>query len=100
VTRAGQFAQAMGLLFRKANRPKAAAEILGEEFRRSLARRLGLSPNDPDEILAAAAERATGLPSRFIDRLLLKSKNPATTDAEALADAQDMEQVLRHLDQR
>ncbi|HEX8552043.1 MAG TPA: DUF4350 domain-containing protein [Abditibacteriaceae bacterium] len=100
VTRAGQFALAMGLLFRKANRPKAAAEILGEEFRRSLARRLGLSPNDPDEILAAAAERATGLPSRFIDRLLLKSKNPATTDAEALADAQDMEQVLRRLDQR
>ena len=100
VTRAGNFALAMGLLFRKANRPQAAAEILGEEFRRALARRLGLSPNDPDATLAAAAERASDLPARFVDRLLLKSKNPAQTDAEALADAQDMEQVLRRLDNR
>lgn len=100
VTRAGQFALAMGMLFRKANRPRAAAEILGEEFRRALARRVGLSPHDPDAILANAAARATGLPERMIDRLLLKSKNPATTEAEALADAQDMETLLRHLDQR
>ena len=100
VTRAGQFALAMGLLFRKANRPSAAAEILGEEFRRALARRLGLSPQEPDETLANAAARATGLPNRLIDRLLLKSKNPATSEAEALADAQDMETVMRSFDQK
>lgn len=100
VTRAGQFALAMGLLFRKANRPSAAAEILGDEFRRALARRVGLSPQDSDETLAAAAARATGLPVRLIDRLLLKSKNPATSEAEALADAQDMETVLRSFEQK
>jgi len=98
VTRAGQFALAMGLLFRKANRPRAAAEILGEEFRRALARRLGMSPHDPDAALASAAERATGLPARTVDRLLLKSRNPANSEAEVLTDAQDMVTVLRHLD--
>jgi hypothetical protein len=90
----------MGLLFRKADRPRAASEILGEEFRRALAKRLGLSPADPDALLAEHAARAADLPSRLIDRLLLKSKNPADSEAEALADAQEMEMVLRRIEGR
>ncbi|RYG00255.1 MAG: DUF4350 domain-containing protein, partial [Caulobacteraceae bacterium] len=43
VTRASQFAAAMGALFSKSNRPKAAATLIGTRFRRRLAQRLGLS---------------------------------------------------------
>ncbi|HEX8832824.1 MAG TPA: DUF4350 domain-containing protein [Abditibacteriaceae bacterium] len=97
VTRASQFAVAMGSLFRKAGRPRAASTILGEEFRRTLTRRLGLSITDSDATIAQHTARITGLPERLIDRLLLRSRNPAESEADALADAQEMELVLRRL---
>jgi hypothetical protein len=97
VTRASQYAIAMGSLFRKANRPRAAAAIIGEEFRRALVRRLGMSTTDSDRAIAARAAEMTGLPSAMIDRLLLKGANPADDESSALNDAQEMEIVMRRL---
>lgn len=97
VTRASQYAIAMGALFRKANRPRAAAGIIGEEFRRTLVRRLGMSVTDSDRAIAERAAQVTGLSAPMIDRLLLKSKNPAEDESSALNDAQEMEIVLRRL---
>jgi hypothetical protein len=100
VTRASQFAAAMGALFQKVQRPQAAETIIGEHFRRQLARRLGLSISDPDELLAQRASEATGYSSRVIDRLLLQAKAPDADEAHALADAQLTEQILRSFDRR
>ncbi len=97
VTRASQFAAAMGGLFRRANRPAAAAGIIGETFRRRLARRLGMSPADTDAALAQRAHEISGLPVELVDRLLLQSRTPTDNEMEALRDAQAMEQVLRRL---
>jgi hypothetical protein len=100
VTRASQFAAAMGALFRKVNRPRAASVIIGEQFRRELTKRLGLSVADPDELIAARAAEATGYSTRVIDRILLQSKAPDDDEERALADAQLMEKILRSFDQR
>jgi hypothetical protein len=98
VTRASQFAAAMGALFSKTNRPKAAATLIGNRFRRRLAQRLGLSPADSDAVLARRAQEVSGIPFEVTDRLLLQSRAPAVTVAEALRDAQQMEAVLRQLE--
>lgn len=100
VTRASQFAAAMGALFLKANRPKAAGQIIGDNFRRQLARRLGMSPADPDLALAKRAHELSGLPVDLVDRLLLQTRAPADNEAEVLRDAQEMEYVLRRLNVR
>lgn len=100
VTRASQFAAAMGALFAKVGRPRAAATIIGEDFRRQLTKRLGLSIADPDELIAQRASEATGYSSRVIDRLLLQAKSPDDDEARALSDAQEMETILRSLDRR
>jgi hypothetical protein len=100
VTRASQFAAAMGALFLKANRPKAAGQIIGDNFRRQLAKRLGMSPADPDLALAKRAHELSGLPVDLVDRLLLQTRAPATNEAEVLRDAQEMEYVLRRLNVR
>jgi hypothetical protein len=100
VTRASQWAGAMGALFQKVGRPRAAGEIIGEDFRRQLTRRLGLSITDDDELIAARAAEASGIPARVIDRLLLQAKVPDNDEARTLRDAQDMEKILRSLDQR
>jgi hypothetical protein len=97
VTRASQFALAMGSLFYRAGRPRAAGEIIGETFRRKLARRLGMSPAERDIVLAQRAHELSGLPLDMLDYLLLQSKAPADTDAEVLRDAQAMEEVLSKL---
>ena len=97
VTRAGQFAVAMGALFHKAQRPRAAATITGEEFRRALTRRLGLSIADSDAEIARRAAEATDLPAQMIDRLLLNAKAPSDHEAQILSDVQEMEIVLRKL---
>jgi hypothetical protein len=98
VTRASQFAIAMGQLFHKAGRPRAAAVTVGENFRRSLTRHLGMSPTDGDIEISRRAATATGLPIALIDRLLLRAAAPAENEAEMLSDAQEMELVLRRLD--
>jgi len=100
VTRAGHFAVAMGALFHKAHRPRAAATITGEEFRRALTRRLGLSIADSDEAIARRAGEATGLPAQMIERLLLNAKAPSDHEAQILSDVQEMEIVLRKLNLR
>lgn len=100
VTRASHFALAMGALFQKVGRPKAAGVIIGDHFRRRLTRRLGLSIQDDDALIAQKAEEATGYPSRMLDRLLLQAKAPDDDEARTLSDAQEMEMILRKLEQR
>lgn len=100
VTRASQFAGAMGALFAKVNRPQAAALIVGARFRQRLAQRLGLSPSENDSILARRAQEIAGIPFEITDRLLLQSRAPAQTLGEALRDAQEMERVLQQLEGR
>lgn len=121
VTRASNFARAMGALFRKAGRPQEAGAILAQEFRRRLARRLGLSVSDPDELLAQRAGEAADLPAPLMLRLLKRAQvevaapsqpfdlapkmidrlahgaPPQENEAELLRDAQEMEHVLRRL---
>jgi hypothetical protein len=83
VTRASQFAAAMGALFHKVHRPRAAATIIGEDFRRQLTKRLGLSIADSDELIAQRASEATGFSSRVVDRLLLNAKTPDDDEERA-----------------
>jgi hypothetical protein len=97
VTRAGQFAQAMGSLFRKANRPVAVAQTLGSSFRRETTSRVGLPLDTSDNLIAERVAQATGLPAPMIDRLLLRAKAPTSTETEILSDVQEMEIVLRAL---
>lgn len=97
VTRASQFALAMGGLFGRAGRPRAAARVVGETFRRRLARRLGLSPADPDAVLAARAHEISGISYPKLEYLLLQSRVPADNETQALQDARAMEDVLRQL---
>ena len=100
VTRASLYAAAMGALFQKVHRPRAASAIIGENFRRQLTRRLGLSITDPDELIAQRAAAATGYSSRIIDRLLLQAKTPDSDEARSLHDAQEMETILRSFEKR
>lgn len=100
VTRASQYALAMGALFQKVGRPRASGIIIGEHFRRRLTRRLGLSIEDDDELIAQKAAEATGYSARIIDRLLLQAKAPDDDEARTLSDAQEMEMILRKLEQR
>lgn len=97
VTRASIFALAMGALFRKANRPRAMAAILGENFRRDVCRPLGMSISDSDDAIAQRAAQMSGLPTQAIDRLLLRAKAPAESETEILSDVQEMELVLQRL---
>ena len=100
VTRASQFAQAMGAVFSKTNRPSAAASIIGDNFRRRLAQRLGMSPGERDEVLARRAHEVGGVPYEVVDRLLLQTRTPAKNEAQALRDAQEMDAVLKQLEGR
>ena len=100
VTRASQFAQAMGALFAKTSRPSAAAEIIGQDFRKRLAARAGLSPGENDMVLARRAHELCGVPIEVVDRLLLQTRTPAQNEAQALRDAQEMDAVLRRLEGR
>ena len=97
VTRASGFARAMGGLLLKAARPKAAAQIIGESFRARLARRIGLSPRDSDDILAGRAAEISGLDRDLLSRALMNSRAPATDEVSALRDAQQMERILDKL---
>jgi hypothetical protein len=98
VTRASLFAQAMGGLFQKVGRPKAAGTVIGENFRRRLARRVGLSPLESDEVLARRTHELCGIPVETVDRLLLHGRAPSESEAAILRDAQEMERVLRILE--
>ena len=100
VTRASQFAQAMGALFAKTSRPAAAADIIGQDFRKRLASRLGMSPTENDAVLARRAHELSGVPYEVVDRLLLQTRTPAHNEAQALRDAQEMEAVLQQLEGR
>ena len=100
VTRASQFAQAMGSMFAKTSRPAAAAEIIGQDFRKRLASRLGMSPSENDAVLARRAHELSGVPYEVVDRLLLQTRTPATNEAQALRDAQEMDAVLERLEGR
>jgi hypothetical protein len=97
VTRASQFALAMGGLFQKAQRPQAAARILAEEFRRALVRRLGMSSADSDAAIARRAAETAGTSPQTIECLLAQARTPAGNESDALEAAQEMEQVLRRL---
>ena len=97
VTRASGFARAMGGLLLKAGRPKAAAQIIGESFRARLARRIGLSPRESDEVLGARAHEISGIPRETLSRALIASRAPATDETSALRDAQLMERILEEL---
>ncbi len=97
VTRASQFAQAMGNLFQKAGRPQAIARTLGEQFRRETTSRVGLPIDASDAIIAERVAQVTGLPTQMIDRLLLRAKAPDDRETQILSDAQEMEIVLRAL---
>ena len=97
VTRASGFARAMGGLLFKAGRPKAAAQIIGESFRVRLARRVGLSPRESDEVLAARASEISSVPREEISQALIASRAPATNEGSALRDAQEMERILEQL---
>jgi hypothetical protein len=97
VTRASLFALAMGSLFRKVDRPRAASGIISEHFRREMVRRIGMSISDPDMAIANRAAEISGVPARLIERLLQRAKAPAESEAEALHDAQEMEMVLTRL---
>lgn len=94
ITRASQFALAMGALFQKAGRPQAADKILREEFRLELVRRLGLSIADPSELIAQRAAELTEFPAREILQLLQTSPEQIT-ETEALKNAQKMDRILR-----
>ena len=100
VTRASQFAQAMGALFSKTARPAAAADIIGQDFRKRLASRLGMSPTENDAILARRAHELSGVPYEVVDLLLLQTRTPAQSEAQALRDAQEMDAVLQRLEGR
>ena len=100
VTRASQFARAMGALFAKTARPGAAAEIIGQDFRKRLAARVGLSPGENDMVLARRAHELGGVPIEVVDRLLLQTRTPAQNEAQALRDAQEMDAVLKRLEGR
>lgn len=97
VTRASQFAQAMGGLFRKANRPQAIARTLGDSFRREVTSRVGLPLDANDDIIAERVAQATGFPTQMVDRLLLRAKAPDDRELHILSDTQEMEIVLRAL---
>lgn len=97
VTRASQFAGAMGTLLHKSNRPKVAAVVLGDEFRRTLARRLGMSPHDSDAQLAARAALLSGMPAEHIERLLFQARTPIEDEAGLLNLTQQTEYILRRL---
>ncbi len=97
VTRASGFARAMGGLLFKAARPKAAAQIIGDTFRARLARRIGLSPRESDDVLAARAHEISGIPRETLSRALIASRAPATDETSALRDAQAMERILEQL---
>jgi len=97
VTRASGFARAMGGLLLKAGRPKAASQIIGENFRARLARRVGLSPRESDEVLASRAHEISGIPLETLSRALIASRAPATDETSALRDAQAMERILSQL---
>ncbi len=97
VTRASGFARAMGGLFLKATRPKAAAQIIGDSFRTRLARRVGMSPRDSDDMLAARASEMSGIDRDLLSRALIASRAPATDETSALRDAQQMERILEQL---
>ncbi len=97
VTRASQFAQAMGGLFRKANRPQAIARTIGDQFRREMTSRVGLPLDASDDLVAERVAQATGLPTQMIDRLLLRAKAPDDREPNILSDVQEMEIVLRAL---
>lgn len=100
VTRASQFAQAMGALFSNISRPSAAADIIGQNFRKRLGARLGMSPNENDAVMARRAHELSGVPYEVVDRLLLQTRTPATNEAQALRDAQEMDAVLQQLEGR
>jgi len=97
VTRASGFARAMGGLLLKAGRPKAASQIIGESFRARLARRVGLSPRESDEVLSNRAHEISGIPRETLSRALIASRAPATDETSALRDAQAMERILEGL---
>ncbi len=97
VTRASHFAQAMGALLHKGKRPRVIAEILGDEFRRNLAGRLGMSPHDSDEVLAARAAQVANLPAEHVLRLLRVAKSPTENEDALLNEVQQMESVMRKL---
>jgi hypothetical protein len=97
VTRASLFALAMGALFRKVDRPQAAAGIIAEHFRRDVVRRTGMAASDPDTAIANRAAEISGLPPRLIERLLERARVPVENETEALHDAQEMELVLSRL---
>jgi hypothetical protein len=97
VTRASLFALAMGALFRKVDRPRAASSIIAEHFRRDVVRRTGMAASDPDTAIANRAADISGLPSRLIERLLERARIPAENETAALHDAQEMELVLSRL---
>lgn len=97
VTRASGFARAMGALLFKAARPKAAAQIIGDTFRARLARRVGMSPRESDEVLSARAHEISGIPREILSRALIASRAPATDETSALRDAQAMERILDQL---
>lgn len=122
VTRASNFARAMGALFHQSGRSEASSALLGADFRRLVSRRVGLSQQDAPELIATRVSEAADVPQPLVLRLLLRANTSATAtnsslleaapramerlttgspearnDADLLRDAQEMEDVLRKL---
>lgn len=98
--RASQWALAMSSLFQKVERPHVAALTSGEHFRRSLARRVGLSPGESDMVLAQRAAQVGEVPYEQIDHLLIRARKPSENPTEMLRDVQQMEMLLQQLSPR
>ena len=98
--RASQWALAMSSLFQKVERPHVAALTSGEHFRRSLARRVGLSPGESDMVLAQRAAQVGEVPYELIDHLLIRARKPSDNATEMLRDVQQMEMLLQKLSPR
>jgi hypothetical protein len=98
--RASQWALAMSSLFQKVERPHVAAVTSGEHFRRALARRVGLSPGESDEVLSQRAAQVAEMPYATIDHLLQRARTPSKNPNEMLRDVQQMELLLQQLQGR
>jgi hypothetical protein len=56
-----ELTRAVGQLLQQQRRPEQAAEVLRADLRRTLAQRLGLPPDAPDEVVADAAAARSGI---------------------------------------
>ena len=82
---------ALGNLFQRTGARRRTAELLREDFRRTVSSRLGVPADLPAEELAAAAAQRTGIDAQLV-RAAVEGPAP-NSDAELLALAQHVQRV-------